>query len=351
MKSNFAFIFLPVLLIIIALAAFSCSSSASSESLAETTATVSESLLTADEAASAETEDKLISVAKAKTAPALVDGKWINSDPLFLDGLRGRVVFIEFWTFGCYNCINTLPTVKSFDAKYRDKGLTVIGIQSPEFEREKVFENITAAVNKHEIKYPILIDNEMKNWNAYGVTAWPTIFILDKQGRIRYKQLGEGNYAYQEKVIQTLLAEGKATASNASDEVFDGVKVVKTDAEWKKILTPAQFNILREDGTDYAFKSQYHDNKEHGDYYCSACHLKLFTSAHKFDSGTGWPSFYQPTNAKNIIEKEDRTYGMVRTEVECARCGGHLGHVFDDGPEPTGLRYCINGTSLKFEKR
>ncbi len=155
-----------------------------------------------------------------------------------------------------------------------------------------------------------------------------------------------------ESLIETNAAEDSTTISTYySDEVFDGKQIVKTDAEWKKILTPEQFYILREDGTDYAYKSQYHDNKTAGDYYCSACHLKLFSYAHKFDSGTGWPSFYQPVNAKNIVEKEDRSLGGVRTEVECARCGGHLGHVFDDGPEPTGLRYCINGTSLKFEKK
>lgn len=141
-----------------------------------------------------------------------------------------------------------------------------------------------------------------------------------------------------------------AKASAATDAVFDGQKIQRSDEEWKKLLTPEQFHILREDGTDYPFESQYHDNKAKGDYYCAACHLKLFSSATKFDSGTGWPSFWQPVNKKNIVEKEDRTLGDVRIEVECARCGSHLGHVFEDGPEPTGLRYCINGTSLKFEK-
>lgn len=150
------------------------------------------------------------------------------------------------------------------------------------------------------------------------------------------------------------MAETAPTPKNGAkpgpDDVFDGQKVVKTEEEWKKELSPEAYHVLREEGTERAFTGEYADNHEDGDYYCAACHLKLFSSKTKFESGTGWPSFYQPINKKNVVEKTDKLLGYERTEVECARCGSHLGHVFDDGPKPTGLRYCMNSVSLKFEK-
>lgn len=127
-------------------------------------------------------------------------------------------------------------------------------------------------------------------------------------------------------------------------------KVSKTNAQWKKILSPEAFYILRERGTEMAFSGKYNDNHEKGNYYCAACSNLLFDSKTKFNSGTGWPSFYQPAVAKNVEEVKDVTYGMERTEVNCAKCGGHLGHVFDDGPKPTGLRYCMNSDALFFKK-
>jgi peptide-methionine (R)-S-oxide reductase len=140
-------------------------------------------------------------------------------------------------------------------------------------------------------------------------------------------------------------ASGKKTGAEEVE------KVVKSEEEWRKQLDPEQFQVTRKAGTERAFTGKYADNHADGLYHCICCNTTLFDSKTKFESGTGWPSFYQPIAKENVRENSDRSFGMTRTEVLCTRCDGHLGHVFDDGPRPTGLRYCMNSASLNFVAR
>jgi methionine-R-sulfoxide reductase len=241
---------------------------------------------------------------------------WINSDPLTLEGLRGRVVLVDFWTFSCYNCRNTLPTLKRFDASYRERGLTIVGVQTPEFDSEKKVETVRGQVRSLGIKYPVVLDNDYVTWRAYGVQAWPTVVILDKQGRIRYTHIGEGAYDMQEKIIKALLAEGVKQGAESprgatdSPETYKGEKIVKTEAEWRALLSAEQYRVMRDKGTERAFTGEYNDHHESGTYHCAACDLALFNSKTKFESGTGWPSFFQPIAAANVTEEVDSAFGI-----------------------------------------
>ena len=144
---------------------------------------------------------------KAPAAPEISSGVWINSEPLTLKSLQGRVVLIDFWTFACYNCRNTLPALKRWDAQYRDKGLTIVGVHTPELDFERDLDQLRREVAALGIKYPVVTDQDYTTWKAYGVEAWPTVFLLDKQGRVRWNHVGEGYYDETEEVIKKLLAE------------------------------------------------------------------------------------------------------------------------------------------------
>lgn len=164
------------------------------------------------------------------------------------------------------------------------------------------------------------------------------------------------NSAQQPIKSPTPAATVATTAANAAivpaqlDAAGNLIPVTRTDSEWKQILSDKEYNVLRQEGTEYSFSGDLWDHHEIGTYICRGCGLPLFASTTKFESGTGWPSFWQSIDKKYVKEIVDNSHGMSRTEVECARCGGHLGHVFDDGPKPTGLRYCMNSASLDFVK-
>lgn len=150
------------------------------------------------------------------------------------------------------------------------------------------------------------------------------------------------------KIILTAMISILLAGASCAQQNKENFLVNKTDAEWKKQLTPQQFQVARKGGTESPFTGKYWNNNDKGLYTCISCGQQLFSSATKFETGTGWPSFYQPLKKQNVLESVDNSLGMERTEVRCSRCGAHLGHVFNDGPKPTGLRYCINSASLNF---
>jgi len=185
----------------------------------------------------------------------------------------------------------------------------------------------------------------MRVWKWVGVTvASVAVGLAMYQLRVEAKPDATGARAGKEKAVKVHVydKDGKLVGP------VESARVVKTDEEWLKQLGPAAYKIVRAKGTERPFCGTLLDNKKEGVYACAGCNLPLFSSDAKFNSGTGWPSFFKPVGEGNVAVEVDRSHGMVRTEILCARCGAHLGHVFDDGPPPTGHRHCVNSESLKF---
>lgn len=178
---------------------------------------------------------------------------------------------------------------------------------------------------------------------AYSGKTGPTVDLLKEAGRIALLLLA---FLFLAGFWAKCAPGTNAHASPSEKQDFE---VQKSSEEWRSLLGEDRYRVMRLHGTERPFSGRYNDHKAEGIYVCAACGQELFSSSTKYDSGTGWPSFYEPLSEKAVGESRDESYGMVRTEVHCSRCGGHLGHVFPDGPRPTGLRYCINSISLKFK--
>ena len=248
----------------------------------------------------------------------------LNGKAVKLSDYRGKVVILNFWATWCAPCKAELPSFIELQKKYENKGMTFIGLSAD--QEPKV---VPPFIKAKGINYPVLIATPAVI-SAYEAQALPTTYLIDSKGNIIDKHVG----AWPEDALEVSLKQALGLAINAD--------------ELKKKLTPEQYDVTQNCGTEPPFHNAYWNNHAEGIYVDIVSGEPLFCSRDKFDSGTGWPSFTKPIDASSVTQKSDTSLGMERTEVRSAKGNSHLGHLFDDGPGPGGLRYCINSASLRF---
>ena len=264
-----------------------------------------------------------------------------------LSKLRGRTVVLYFYPKDeTPGCTKEACDFRDHTTDLEQAGVVVLGVSNDGLESHQHFRQ------KEKLPFPLLADVDAKVSKLYGVYGRQSVygipytgiqrttFVIGKDGRIARLWPKVNVNGHVEDVLKFVRA-----AEPAHD---DPAKVVKSDAEWRGILTPEQYRVLRGADTELACSGRYWQEHRSGIYRCAACGYDLFDSKTKFDSGTGWPSFWSPVAASRLQVVKDTSLGMEREEVRCARCGSHLGHVFDDGPKPTGQRYCMNSVALSF---
>ena len=279
-----------------------------------------------------------------------------------LSHLKGRTVVLYFYPKDeTPGCTKEACDFRDHTADLERAGVVVLGVSNDDLRSHRHFRE------KEHLPFPLLADVDAKVSKLYGVYGQQgilgipytgiqrTTFVIGRDGRIARVWPKVSVNGHVEEVLK-FVRDGEPShgdpAGSAGSRVEpshdDPAKIVRSDAEWRSLLTPEQYRVLRGADTELACSGKYWNEHRHGIYRCAACGYDLFDSKTKFDSGTGWPSFWSPIAASRLEVAKDTSLGMEREEVRCARCGSHLGHVFDDGPRPTGQRYCMNSLALTF---
>jgi len=284
--------------------------------------------------------------AVGRTAPDFTLPSTTGKD-VTLSQLKGRTVVLYFYPKDeTPGCTKEACDFRDRTAQLEKAGVVVLGVSNDDLKSHLHFKQ------KEKLPFPLLADVDGKVSRLYGVYGQQSVygikytgiqrttFVIGKDGRIARVWPKVSVNGHVEEVLKFV------SADEPSHD--DPAKVVKSDAEWRRILTPEQYRVLRGADTELACSGKYWNEHRSGIYRCAACGYDLFDSKTKFDSGTGWPSFWSPVSTSRLEIVKDASLGMEREEVRCARCGSHLGHVFDDGPKPTGQRYCMNSLALSF---